>query len=44
MSDALLTLNAGSSSLKFSLFTLEDGAPVRRFFGRVRSRGRAGQG
>ena len=33
MSDALLTLNAGSSSLKFSLFTLEDGAPVRRFLG-----------
>ncbi|MEM1286001.1 MAG: acetate/propionate family kinase [Pseudomonadota bacterium] len=33
MSDALLTLNAGSSSLKFSLFTLDDGTPVRRFLG-----------
>ncbi|EGF90027.1 acetate kinase [Asticcacaulis biprosthecium C19] len=28
MSDALLTLNAGSSSLKFRLFGLQDGLPV----------------
>ena len=33
MSDALLTLNAGSSSLKFSLFTLEGDTPTRRFLG-----------
>lgn len=30
---ALLTLNAGSSSLKFSLFTLEAGVPQRRTVG-----------
>jgi acetate kinase len=30
---ALLTLNAGSSSLKFSLFTLEAGVPVRHTVG-----------
>lgn len=30
---ALLTLNAGSSSLKFSLFTLESGIPVRHTVG-----------
>lgn len=33
MSDALLTLNAGSSSLKFSLFALTDDAPERRYTG-----------
>lgn len=33
MSDALLTLNAGSSSLKFSLFALTGGEPERRYSG-----------
>ncbi|MFK7791493.1 MAG: acetate/propionate family kinase [Devosiaceae bacterium] len=33
MSDALLTLNAGSSSLKFSLFALGDGVPERLYTG-----------
>ncbi len=33
MSDALLTLNAGSSSLKFSLFALREDAPERRYTG-----------
>jgi acetate kinase len=33
MSNALLTLNAGSSSLKFSLFALADVPPERRYTG-----------
>ncbi|MEQ8658462.1 MAG: acetate/propionate family kinase [Hyphomicrobiales bacterium] len=33
MAQALLTLNAGSSSLKFSLFTLHSDAPKRRYAG-----------
>ncbi len=33
MRDALLTLNAGSSSLKFSLFAVNDGAPKRLYTG-----------
>jgi acetate kinase len=33
MSNALLTLNAGSSSLKFSLFALTGDAPERRYTG-----------
>ncbi|MFN3225765.1 MAG: acetate/propionate family kinase [Hyphomicrobiales bacterium] len=33
MSNALLTLNAGSSSLKFSLFALAGDAPKRRYTG-----------
>ncbi|MEM6711223.1 MAG: acetate/propionate family kinase [Pseudomonadota bacterium] len=33
MSDALLTLNAGSSSLKFSVFTLNESLPRRAYSG-----------
>lgn len=33
MTQALLTLNAGSSSLKFSLFTLNSDVPERRYVG-----------
>jgi acetate kinase len=33
--DALLVVNAGSSSLKFQLFAVEDGAPVRRYRGQI---------
>jgi acetate kinase len=33
--DALLVVNAGSSSLKFQLFAVEGGAPVRRYRGQV---------
>ncbi len=33
MSDAILTLNAGSSSLKFSLFRGTDGKPIRLYRG-----------
>jgi acetate kinase len=33
--DALLVVNAGSSSLKFQLFAVEGGAPVRRYKGQI---------
>jgi acetate kinase len=33
--DAILVLNAGSSSLKFSLFTVDDGTPALRLRGQV---------
>jgi acetate kinase len=33
--DALLVVNAGSSSLKFQLFAVEGGAPVRRYRGQI---------
>lgn len=33
--DALLVVNAGSSSLKFQLFEVEAGAPVRRYRGQI---------
>jgi acetate kinase len=33
--DALLVLNAGSSSLKFQLFAVEGGAPLRRYRGQI---------
>ena len=33
--DALLVVNAGSSSLKFQLFTVEGGAPVRCYRGQI---------
>src|SRR5436305_945946 len=35
MADALLVLNAGSSSVKFSLYALEDGALVRDVHGQI---------
>jgi len=35
MADAIVVLNAGSSSVKFSLFTLEDDAPVLRLRGQI---------
>jgi acetate kinase len=33
--DALLVVNAGSSSLKFQLFAVEGGAPLRRYKGQI---------
>jgi acetate kinase len=33
--DALLVVNAGSSSLKFQLFAVDGGAPVRRYKGQI---------
>ncbi|MGA7984410.1 MAG: acetate kinase, partial [Burkholderiales bacterium] len=35
MGDALLVLNAGSSSVKFSLYGLKDGAPRRELKGQI---------
>jgi acetate kinase len=35
MADAIVVLNAGSSSVKFSLFTLEDDAPVLKLRGQI---------
>jgi acetate kinase len=35
MADAIVVLNAGSSSLKFSLFLLEDASPALRLRGQV---------
>ena len=43
MSDALLTLNAGSSSLKFSLFVLEGRVPERLYTGAFDRGAAAGQ-
>ncbi|WP_240789877.1 acetate/propionate family kinase [Roseomonas sp. HF4] len=39
--DAVLVLNAGSSSIKFELFEARDGAPVARFGGQVEGIGAA---
>ncbi len=35
MSDTILVLNAGSSSIKFQLFAIEEGALSRLFKGQV---------
>ena len=39
--DAILVLNAGSSSIKFELFEAPDGAPVARFAGQIEGIGAA---
>jgi acetate kinase len=35
MAPTILVLNAGSSSIKFQLFTIEDGAPQRQYRGQI---------
>ncbi len=41
MTDAILTLNAGSSSIKFALYALEDGHRVPLIHGKIEGIGRA---